>query len=63
MSDGTLRNVTDECILLMTRVIDSFNAEEIQAALKNLGYRAEAERIVAVIQRNGRGPDWREGGG
>ena len=48
---GVKKNVTDECILLMTRVLDSYNVDEIQAALGNLGCKADADRIVAVIQR------------
>ena len=61
MSD-ILKNVPDEGILLMTRVLDSYDVGEIQRALENLGYKADPDRIIAVIQRGDDGPDWRNKG-
>jgi hypothetical protein len=45
------RNVSDDCIVLMARVLDSYNVGEIQVALARFGGRATPARIVQVIQR------------
>jgi hypothetical protein len=46
-----LRNVTDGCIVVAARCLDSYSADEIQTILAKFGGKADTARIIAVIQR------------